>query len=54
MQLHYYFEDEHHVLLLLEYASGGSLFSLLRRALGSHDHRCQIRRLLLLMTGFQL
>ena len=30
VQLHYYFEDEHHVLLLLEYANGGSLFSLLR------------------------
>ena len=32
VQLHYYFEDEHHVLLLLEYANGGSLFSLLRLA----------------------
>ncbi|OLQ09532.1 Serine/threonine-protein kinase ark1 [Symbiodinium microadriaticum] len=31
VQLHYYFEDEHHVLLLLEYANGGSLFSLLRQ-----------------------
>ena len=34
VQLHYYFEDEYHVLLLLEYASGGSLFSLLRRVVG--------------------
>lgn len=30
VQLHYYFEDQHNVLLLLEYANGGSLFSLLR------------------------
>eukprot|EP00930_Biecheleria_cincta_P086517 TRINITY_DN7579_c0_g1_i1.p1 TRINITY_DN7579_c0_g1~~TRINITY_DN7579_c0_g1_i1.p1 ORF type:complete len:754 (-),score=122.50 TRINITY_DN7579_c0_g1_i1:97-2358(-) len=39
VQLHYYYETEHNVLLLLEYASGGSLFSLLRRRgiLPEHD-----------------
>lgn len=31
IRLHYYFEDEGHIHLLLEYAGGGSLFSLLRR-----------------------
>lgn len=31
IQLVYYFEDADHVFLLLEYASGGSLFSVLRR-----------------------
>mmetsp|Transcript_5708 Transcript_5708/g.9746 ORF Transcript_5708/g.9746 Transcript_5708/m.9746 type:complete len:654 (+) Transcript_5708:37-1998(+) len=30
VQLHYYFEDQHNVLLLLEYASGGALFSYVR------------------------
>lgn len=30
VQLHYYFEDQHNVLLLLEYANGGALFSYVR------------------------
>ena len=32
VQLHYYFEDQHNVLLLLEYASGGALFSYVRHS----------------------
>lgn len=31
IQLHYYFEDETHIYILLEFAPGGSLFSLLRK-----------------------
>merc|ERR1719454_1359516 len=31
LRLHYYFEDASKVYLLLEYANGGSLFSLLRK-----------------------
>jgi len=31
VQLYYYFEEQHNVLLLMEYASGGALFSYIRK-----------------------
>lgn len=36
VQLYYYFEEQHNVLLLMEYASGGALFSYIRKGPGVH------------------
>ncbi len=38
VQLYYYFEEQHNVLLLMEYASGGALFSYIRKARVGDSH----------------
>lgn len=45
VQLHYYFEDEKNVLLLLEYASGGALFSYVRPRVRSVEELAKAKQM---------